>query len=80
CYTSQNLYHNRIITNLMDKIDHMENFRDIRRVSLEDSFFEQFNMQIGNSIKCPNCGEMVDVNHPAYVKQKICYHCYEKIE
>ncbi len=35
----------------MDKIDHMENFRDIRRVSLEDSFFEQFNMQIGNSIK-----------------------------
>ena len=30
--------------------------------------------------KCPNCGEMVDVNHPAYVKQKICYHCYEKIE
>lgn len=80
CYTSQNLYHNRIITNLMDKIDHMENFRDIRRVSLEDSFFEQFNMQIGNSIKCSNCGEMVDVNHPAYVKQKICYHCYEKIE
>lgn len=80
CYTSTNLYHNKINTNLLSEIETIDNFRDIRRVSLEDKFFEDFNVEIGNSFKCPKCGEMVDMNHLAYIKQKICNHCFEKIE
>ena len=80
CYTSTNLYHNKINTNLLSEIETTDNFRDIRRVSLEDKFFEDFNVEIGDSFKCPKCGKMVDINHPAYVKQKICNHCFEKIQ
>lgn len=80
CYTSTNLYHNKINTNLLSEIETIDNFRDIRRISLEDKFFEDFNIEIGDSFKCPKCGKMVDMNHPAYIKQKICNHCYEKIE
>jgi len=80
CYTSTNLYHNRINTNLLSEIETIDNFRDIRRVSLVDKFFEDFNFEIGNGFKCPKCGKMVDMNHLAYVKQKVCNHCYEKIE
>lgn len=80
CYTSTNLYHNKINTNLLSEIETIDNFRDIRRVSLEDKFFEDFNVEIGDSFKCPKCSKMVDMNHPAYVKQKICNHCFEKIQ
>ncbi len=80
CYTSTNLYHNKINTNLLSEIETTDNFKDIRRISLEDKFFEDFNMEIGDSFKCPKCGKMVDMNHSAYIKQKICNHCYEKIE
>ena len=80
CYTSTNLYHNKINTNLLSEIETTDNFRDIRRISLEDKFFEDFNIEIGDSFKCPKCGKMIDINHPAYIKQKICNHCYEKIE
>lgn len=80
CYTSSNYYHNRINTSLLSEIEATDNFREIRRVSLEDNFFEAFNMEIGDSIKCPKCGKMINIKHPAYVKQKICHHCYEKID
>lgn len=46
---------------------------------LEDIFFEDFNIEIGDSFKYPKCGKMVDMNHLAYVKQKICNHCFEKV-
>ena len=36
--------------------------------------------RVAYKISCPKCGKMVDMNHPAYIKQKICNHCYEKIE
>lgn len=80
CYTSSNVYHNRLNSNLLNEIETIDNFRDIRRIALDDSFFENFNSQIGNCIKCPSCSRLVDINHPAYVKQKICHHCWEKIE
>lgn len=80
CYTSTNLYHNRINTSLLNEIETTEDFRDIRRVSLEDKFFENFNMDIGNSFKCPKCGGMIDMGHPAYVQHGICTHCWNKIE
>ena len=32
---------------------------------LEDKFFKDFHMDIGNSCKCPKCGGMIDMSHPA---------------
>ena len=80
CYTSSNLYHNKLNTNLLNEIETVDDFRVIRRVSLEDKFFDNLNAEIGNSFKCPYCGLFIDTNHPAYVKQKICNNCFEKIE
>lgn len=80
CYTSTNLYHNKINTSLLNEIETIDDFREIRRVSLEDKFFEDFNMNIGNSFKCPKCGGMIDMNHPSYAQHKICMHCWCKIE
>ena len=80
CYTSTNLYHNKINTSLLNEIETIDDFREIRRVSLEDKFFEDFNMNIGNSFKCPKCGGMIDMNHPSYAQHKICMHCWSKIE
>lgn len=80
CYTSSNIYHNKINSNLLSDIQAVEDFREIRRVSLEEKFFESLNAEIGNSFKCPKCSLMVDTTHPAYIKQKICNHCYEKVE
>lgn len=80
CYTSTNLYHNKINTTLLNEIETIDDFREIRRVSLEDKFFEDFNMNIRNSFKCPKCGGMIDMNHPSYAQHKICMHCWSKIE
>ena len=80
CYTSTNLYHNKIKTSLLNEIETIDDFREIRRISLEDKFFEEFNMNIGNSFKCPKCGGMIDMSHPSYAQHKICMHCWGKIE
>lgn len=80
CYTSTNLYHNKINTSLINEIETIDDFREIRRISLEDKFFEEFNMNIGNSFKCPKCGGMIDMSHPAYAQHRICTHCWNKIE
>ena len=38
CYTSSNIYHNRINSNLLNEIETTDDFREIRRISLEDKF------------------------------------------
>lgn len=80
CYTSSNLYHNKINTNLLNEIETIDDFRTIRRISLEDAFFDSLNAELGNSIKCPHCGRFIDTSHLAFVKQKMCNHCFEKVE
>lgn len=80
CYTSSNIYHNKINSNLLNEIEAVDDFREIRRVSLDDKFFDTINTELGNSFRCPKCNKMIDTTHPAYVKQKICNHCYEKVE
>jgi len=80
CYTSSNIYHNKIASDLLDSINMSGDFDRIRRVSLEKEFFDTFNIQVGNSFKCPNCGEMVDTNHLAYINLKACNMCFKKIE
>lgn len=80
CYTSSNIFHNRINSNLLNEIETIDDFREIRRVSLEDKFFDNLNAEIGNSFKYPHCGMMVDTTHPAYIKQEICNNCFEKVK
>jgi len=80
CYTSSNIYHNRINSNLLNDIQTDNDFREIRRISLEDKFFDSLNAELGNSFRCPHCSGMVDTTHAAYTKQKICNHCFEKVE
>ena len=80
CYTSSNMYHNKINTNLLNEIETTDDFRTIRRISLEDKFFDSLNAELGNSFKCPHCGLFVDTSHPAYVKQRICNNCFEKVD
>lgn len=80
CYTSSNLYHNKINTNLLSEIETTDDFRAIRRISLGDKFFDALNAEFGNGIKCPHCGRFIDTSHPAYIKQKICNNCFEKVE
>lgn len=79
CYTSANISHSQIDSNFINEIESVDDFRKIRRVSLEDDFFENINVKLGNCIKCPNCGKMIDVNHMAFIKQKMCHHCFEKV-
>lgn len=80
CYTSSNIYHNRINSNLLNDIEAVDDFREIRRISLEDKFFESLNTELGNCFRCPHCNRMVDTTHAAYIKQRICNHCYDKVE
>lgn len=58
----------------------IEDFRKIRRVSLEDKFFEEYNLEIGDGFKCPHCGKIIDINHPVYQKLRRCNHCSEELK
>ena len=79
CYTSSNIYHNKINANLINEIESVDDFREIRRVSLEAKFFESLDIELGNCIKCPHCGKMTNIEALVYTKHKMCEHCYEVI-
>jgi hypothetical protein len=79
CYTSIDVVQSKLDVNFINKIDSIDNFREIRRVSLEDHFFETILLESGDGFKCPHCGKPVNINHPAYKKHKICNTCYEKV-
>ncbi|WP_313053822.1 ORC-CDC6 family AAA ATPase [Pseudomonas lopnurensis] len=78
CYNSLNISRNKLDTSVLDKIN-LKELREIRRISLEDSFFQSFLMNIGEAFSCPHCSKPVDTNHLAYQKQNLCNNCYEKI-
>jgi len=78
-YTSLNIAKGNIDTDFVDSIEMIEDFRDVRRIALDDNFFGRFNLESGSGIKCKFCGNIIDTNHPAYVKQNLCNHCFEKI-
>ncbi len=79
CYTSLNIYQSSLDSQLLYQISTIEDFREIRRVSLEDEFFNKFILEIGEAFNCPYCGKTVDTNHTAYIKKKLCNNCYEEI-
>lgn len=80
CYTSIDIPQSKLDMSFINKIDSIDNFREIRRVSLEDVFFDKFLLNTGDGFNCPHCRKTVDINHPAYIKQKICNNCFDKIE
>ena len=80
CYTSINIPQSSLDSALLSDLDTIDNFRDIRRVSLEDAFFNDFLLQVGDAFYCKHCKKPVDTNHPAYRKRKLCNNCFEFID
>lgn len=80
CYNSLNIAKSKL-ESLMEGDLNVKDLRDIRRISLEKDFFQRFLINIGEAFYCPNpnCKQAIDVNHPVYVKQKVCNNCWEKI-
>ncbi|MGL6002923.1 MAG: ATP-binding protein [Plesiomonas sp.] len=76
CYNYLNISKNKLSSVAFD----FKELREVRRISLEDSFFEHFMMEIGEAFICPHCSMPIDVNHLAYKKQKLCNHCYESVK
>lgn len=79
CYNHLNITRTNLDNDFLANIAVHENIRDIRRIYLSDTFMQKFQLNIGEAFYCPHCKKAVDTNHPAYIKQKICNHCYEKI-
>ena len=79
CYNSLNISKNQLDTSALDKIN-LKDLRAIRRISLEDSFFQGFLMNIGEAFSCPHCSKPIDTNHLAYKKQGLCNNCFEKVD
>jgi len=80
-YTSLDIAKRTLNTNLQQlvmQLDIIDDIREARAISLEDDFFEQFMMDIGEGIVCQRCNSIVDTNHLAYIKQGLCNHCFEK--
>ena len=80
CYNHLNITRTNLDNDFLSNISVHENIRDIRRIYLNDLFMQNFQLNIGEAFYCPLCKKAVDINHPAYVKLKICNHCFEKIE
>ena len=78
CYNSLNITKNKLDSSALDSIN-VKELREIRRISLEDTFFQGFLMNIGEAFTCPHCSKPVDTNHLAYKKQKLCNNCFEHI-
>ncbi|WP_434653854.1 ORC-CDC6 family AAA ATPase [Chromobacterium violaceum] len=79
CYNSLNINKNSLDSSTLDTLG-IKELRDIRRVSLEDSFFQKFLLSIGEAFNCPHCTRAVDTNHLAFLKQNLCNNCYERID
>lgn len=79
CYNSQNITKKKLDKSTVSDM-FTKSFREIRRISLEDDFFQKFLMDIGEAFSCPKCNKPIDTNHLAYKKQGLCNHCFEKIE
>lgn len=78
CFNSQNISKTTLDSSTVSELFN-KSLRDIRRISLEDDFFNKFLMNIGEAFSCPHCKKPIDTNHLAYKKQNLCNHCYELV-
>ena len=80
CYNHLNITRTNLDNDLLNSINVHEDIREIRRIYLSDAFMQKFQLNVGEAFFCPHCKKPVDTNHPAYVKQKLCNHCFEKAD
>lgn len=78
CYNSLNISKKKLDSSMLDNLQ-LNDFREIRRISLEDAFFNRFLISIGEAFSCPHCKKPIDTNHLAYIKQSLCNNCFEKV-
>lgn len=78
CFNSQNISKITLDSSTVSELFN-KSLRDIRRISLEDDFFNKFLLNIGEAFSCPHCKKPIDTNHLAYTKQSLCHHCYESV-
>lgn len=78
CYNSLNITKSKLDSTMLADLNVRE-LRDIRRISLEDSFFQSFMMEIGEAFNCPHCRKPIDTNHLAFIKQSLCNNCFEAV-
>ncbi len=78
CFNSQNILKATLDSSTISEL-FGKSLRDVRRISLEEKFFEKFLMNIGEAFTCPHCKKPIDTNHLAYKKQQLCHHCYEHV-
>ncbi|MGA6148815.1 hypothetical protein [Stenotrophomonas sp. NPDC077461] len=79
CHNSLNIQKSKLDSSVLEGLS-VKDLRDIRRISLEDKFFSQFLLSVGEAFPCPSCNRPIDTNHLAYVKQGLCNHCFDKVE
>lgn len=77
CYNHLNIMRANLSNNSLDTIIVQDDIRQIRRIYLNDSFLQNFQMSVGEAFSCPSCLKPVDTRHLAYVKRKLCNNCYE---
>lgn len=79
CYTNSNVTANELdLTNLAEiEIGVIDNLRSVRRVALDEEFFLEHRLEIGEGVKCNKCKGIIDTTHLAFVKRKLCTVCWE---
>jgi hypothetical protein len=79
CYNHLSFTRSKLDTDVLTNLNVHENIREIRRIYLDDKFFEAFSLEVGESFNCPSCKKPIDTNHLAFKKQSLCNHCYEHV-
>ena len=80
CYNHLNITRTALDNRTLENLSVHDDIREIRRIYLDDSFFEKFQLNIGEAFNCPHCKKPVDTKHLAFIKRSICNHCYESID
>lgn len=79
CYNHLSFTRSKLDTDVLTNLNVHENIREIRRIYLDDKFFERFSLEVGESFNCPTCKKPIDTNHLAFKKQSLCNHCFELV-
>lgn len=78
CFNSLNITKTALDTSTVSDL-FSKSLREIRRISLDEDFFQKFLLNIGEAFSCPHCKRPIDTNHLAFKKQRLCNHCFEKV-
>lgn len=76
CYTNNNVLPSQLNNRGLDEIAVIEDLREIRRIAVDDNFFSEHRLEIGEGIKCNNCKKIINTTHPAFIAQNLCNNCW----